>query len=76
MVITSYIPAEKFSRAVEHPCQFWIGTRPFRLSVFGRRQQIGFTITSVLGIWTWLIRPAVRGEPLDSFYEDRSGASE
>ncbi|WP_312844636.1 YkvA family protein [Diaphorobacter nitroreducens] len=39
MVITSYIPAEKFSRAVEHPCQFWIGTRPFRLSVFGRRQQ-------------------------------------
>lgn len=39
-------------------------------------QQIGFTITSVLGIWTWLIRPAVRGEPLDSFYEDRSGASE
>ena len=39
MVITSYIPAEKFSRAVEHPCQFWIGIRPFRLSVFGRRQQ-------------------------------------
>ncbi|ART59530.1 hypothetical protein CBP36_12410 [Acidovorax carolinensis] len=39
MVITSYIPAEKFSRAVEHPCQFWIGTIPFRLSIFGRRQQ-------------------------------------
>ena len=38
MVITSCIPAEKISRAVEHPCQFWIGTRPFRLSVFGRRQ--------------------------------------
>jgi len=38
MVITSYIPAEKFSRAVEHPCQFWIGTIPFRLSIFGRRQ--------------------------------------
>jgi len=39
MVITSYIPAEKFSRAVEHPCQFWIGTSRFRLSVFGRRQK-------------------------------------
>ncbi len=23
-------------------------------------QQIGFTITSVLGIWTWLIHPALR----------------
>lgn len=40
MVITSYIPAEKFSRAVEHPCQFWIGTIPFRLSIFGRRQHL------------------------------------
>jgi len=39
MVITFYIPAESFSRAVEHPCQFWIGTPDFRLSIFGRRQQ-------------------------------------
>lgn len=23
-------------------------------------QQIGFTVTSVLGIWTWLIHPALR----------------
>lgn len=29
-------------------------------------QQIGFTVTSVLGIWTWLIRPALRpGETED-----------
>jgi hypothetical protein len=40
MVITYYIPAESFSRAVEHPCQFWIGTLDLRLSIFGRRQQI------------------------------------
>jgi len=39
MVITFYIPAEIFSRTVEHPCQFWIGTLAFRLSIFGRRQQ-------------------------------------
>lgn len=39
-------------------------------------QQIGFTITSVLGIWTWLIRPALRGETLDALHEGRSGASE
>lgn len=41
MVIASYIPAEKFSRAVENPCQFLVGTRPCRLSVFGRRQHYG-----------------------------------
>ena len=41
MVITFYIPAESFSRAVEHPCQIWIGTLHFTLSIFGRRQQIG-----------------------------------
>lgn len=23
-------------------------------------QQVGFTVTSVLGIWTWLIHPALR----------------
>jgi Domain of unknown function (DUF4113) len=39
MVITFYIPAESFSRAVEHPCQIWIGTFDFRLSIFGQRQQ-------------------------------------
>jgi hypothetical protein len=50
MVITSYIPAEKISRAVEHPCQFWIGIRPFRLSVFGRRQQSEPTELSTLVI--------------------------
>ncbi len=38
MVITFYIPAEIFSRTVEHPCQFRIGTLAFRLSIFGRRQ--------------------------------------
>jgi len=38
MVITFYIPAEIFSRTVEHPCQFWIGTLDFRLSIFGPRQ--------------------------------------
>ncbi len=48
MVITSYIPAEKFSRAVEHPCQFWIGTIPFRLSIFGRRQHPMFTDSMAL----------------------------
>lgn len=42
MVITFYIPAEIFSRTVEHPCQFWIGTLAFRLSIFGRRQQVAF----------------------------------
>ena len=56
-MITSYIPAEKFSRAVEHPCQFWIGTRPFRLSVFGRRQHakaffaVKAAISKVLGLY-------------------------
>jgi hypothetical protein len=52
MVITSYIPAEKFSKAVEHPCQFWIGTIPFRLSIFGRRQHhLGkqFLLAGLLG---------------------------
>jgi hypothetical protein len=39
MVITFYVPAEIFSRSVEHPGQFWIGTYAFRWSVFGWRQQ-------------------------------------
>ena len=39
MVITFYIPAESFSRAVEHPCQIWIGNLDLRLLIFGRRQQ-------------------------------------
>jgi hypothetical protein len=38
MVITFYVPAEIFSRSVEHPGQFWIGTYAFRWSVFGWRQ--------------------------------------
>jgi len=36
-------------------------------------QQIGFTITSVLGIWTWLIRPAIQREPKASLQDERSG---
>jgi len=32
------VPAEIVSSTVEHPCQFWIGTRAFRLLIFGRRQ--------------------------------------
>ena len=39
MVITFYIPAESFSRAVEHPCQIWIGNFDLKLLIFGRRQQ-------------------------------------
>ena len=39
MVITFYIPAEGFSRAVEHPCQIWIGNLDLRLLIFGRRRQ-------------------------------------
>jgi hypothetical protein len=49
MVITYYIPAESFSRAVEHPCQFWIGTLDFRLSIFGRRQHYQVIWSSVSG---------------------------
>jgi len=29
-------------------------------------QQIGFTVTSVLGIWNWLVRPALRGEAAET----------
>ena len=42
MVITFLVPAEIFSRSVEHPGQFWIGTYAFRWSVFGWRQQPQF----------------------------------
>jgi hypothetical protein len=38
MVITFLSPAEIFSRSVEHPGQFWIGTCASSWSVFGRRQ--------------------------------------
>jgi hypothetical protein len=51
MVITSYIPAESFSRAVEHPCQFWIGTLDFRLSIFGRRQHSGGIVVAFGFVW-------------------------
>ncbi len=42
MVITFLVSAEIFSRSVEHPGQFWIGTYAFRWSVFGWRQQPQF----------------------------------
>lgn len=39
-------------------------------------QQIGFTFTSVLGIWNWLIQPAMRGGPKGTLHEDHSGVGE
>jgi hypothetical protein len=39
MVITFQVPAEIFSRSVEHLGQFWIG-HAFRWSVFGWRQHL------------------------------------
>jgi hypothetical protein len=39
-------------------------------------QQIGFTITSVLGIWNWLIQPAMRGGLKGTLHEDHSGVGE
>ena len=39
MAITFYIPAESFSRALEHPCQIWIGNLDLRLLICGRRRQ-------------------------------------
>jgi hypothetical protein len=40
MVITSFAPAEKFSRGVIHPGQFRVGTTLKKWSVFGWRQQL------------------------------------
>ena len=35
-------------------------------------QQVGFTVTSVLGVWTWLIHPALRqSEALDESARER-----
>ena len=39
-------------------------------------QQIGFTITSGLGIWTWLIQPAIQREPKAPLQAERSGVKE
>lgn len=39
-------------------------------------QQIGFTITSMLGIWTWLIQPAIQREPKAPLQAERSGVKE
>lgn len=33
-------------------------------------QQVGFTVTSVLGVWTWLIHPALRRSEVEA--EDES----
>ena len=40
-----YIPAESFSKAVEHTCQPWIGALNFRLSVFSRRKHTKFAFS-------------------------------
>lgn len=37
-------------------------------------QQIGFTITSVLGIWTWLVHPALRDAKQEATHYPRASA--
>ena len=37
-------------------------------------QQIGFTVTSVLGIWNWLVHPALRDAEQEATHEPRASA--
>ncbi|MBT3068787.1 HEPN domain-containing protein [Rhodoferax sp. U11-2br] len=83
MVITCKTRAESFSRAVEHPCQFWIGTLDLRLSIFGRRQQsdktrklfLDYLQVDVTAGWKWLnYDPATAKKTLDDFIGRRGDA--
>ena len=37
-------------------------------------QQIGFTVTSLLGIWNWLVHPALRDAEQEATHEPRASA--